>query len=178
MEARRVTWAECLLIGIGVFGVFGALGTVILLDVLINYLRTDTNLWEEIDPRIVACAAVAAAITGTVIWRVVVATTEAAPRRGARAGLLVGIVTHPLCSLGFSAYILARSPLPGRPPISSLIFSLVFTTTWLTVTSLGVLGWISAPLGALLGYLTVCLRAAIVPRSGGKPEQDRGSVDE
>ncbi|HEX8201580.1 MAG TPA: hypothetical protein VF590_13935 [Isosphaeraceae bacterium] len=177
-EAARVSWIECLLIGLVVFGVVGTAGTLLVLGGVIGYLHTDAELWEGLDPRALGCGVAAATIAGAVAWRMVVATTAAGPRQGARAGLVTGLVAHPLACLMFAGAMLAGTRMPRGQSVGSWAVALALATAWLTAMSLGVLGWISAPLGALLGSLTVGLRRALVPRANGTPGDGRTAIEE
>jgi hypothetical protein len=154
LSRANVTWTECVIVGVLVFGVVGTGSLLVLLGGFIAYLRTDTNFWRDLDLALVICAASAAAVSGIASWRLVVATNEARRRTGALAGLGVGIVVHPLCWLLYFAYGAARGQFPVDNPLT-----VVAGAALLTISSLGLLGWISAPLGALLGFLVVALKS-------------------
>ena len=82
MPAARVSWAECLVIGFLVFGLAGTSGVLLLLVGLVRLIRTDQSSWDVIDPTIVAFAATAAALTGVLAWRRIMATRDARPLWG------------------------------------------------------------------------------------------------
>jgi hypothetical protein len=157
LSRANVTWTECVIVGVLVFGVVGTSTLLALLGGFIAYLRADTDFWRDLDPAVVICAATAAAVSGTASWRLVVATNEARRWTGALAGLGVGIVAHPLCWLLYFAYGAARGQFPVDNPLK-----IVAAATLLTIPSLGLLGLISAPLGALLGYLAMGLKSTRV----------------
>ena len=60
----RVTWTECLLVGVLLFGLAGTGGVLLLLAGLIRLIRSDEGLWEGLDLTLVAFAATAAALAG------------------------------------------------------------------------------------------------------------------
>jgi hypothetical protein len=95
-----------------------------------------------------------------VAWRLVVAAGGARRWTGAVAGLVVGIIAHPLGWLFYAAYGAVRGRLPVDHPLD-----VVAAATVLSLPSIGLLGWISAPLGALFGYLVLSLKAARARRS-------------
>jgi hypothetical protein len=86
-----------MIVGVHSFGVVGTSALLALLGGFIAYFRTDTDFWRDLDPAVAICAASAATVSGAVSWRLVVATNEARRWTGAVAGLVVGIVAHPLC---------------------------------------------------------------------------------
>src|SRR4051812_43857389 len=91
MARAKVNWTECVIVGVLVFGVVGTSALLAVLGGLIAYIRSDTVFWRDLDPAVVICAASAAAVSGTVSWRLIVAPNEASRWTGLRAGLLVGI---------------------------------------------------------------------------------------
>ena len=62
MARIRVTWTECLLVGVLLFGLAGTGGVLLLLAGLIRLIRSDEGLWEGLDLTVVAFAATAASL--------------------------------------------------------------------------------------------------------------------
>jgi hypothetical protein len=153
MTANRVSWMECLLVGVFVFGIAGTGGVLLMLDGLVRFVRSGESVWDGLDPTVVGFAVMAASLSGVVAWRVIVATKDSPPRRGTLAGLFVGIVAHPLCWFLVFGYQIARDPSLRSQSLQDVVFNLTFMTLWATTSSFGILGWISSPLGAMLGYL-------------------------
>jgi Na+/proline symporter len=166
MMDQKASWGECLVVGLVGFGALGTAGTLALLAALVAYLRDDTGLWEGLNFDLVACAVAAAAVAGAVAWRVVEAPDATPGRRGARAGLIAGLAAHPLCWLLFGAQGLARGRFPSGSP--EQVAATFFVLLWPLAASLGALGWISAPLGAVIGYLAAALTSSTVTGPGAK----------
>jgi hypothetical protein len=155
MGRTRVTWAECLLTGLFTFGLAGTGGLLVLIAGLILLIRPGTSLSEAFgfDREMVAFAAGSATLAGAVSWRLIVRTPDSRPRYGALAGLVVGFAAHPLCWFLILAYQTALDPSPRGQSAYNVLFNQVFMTLWMSVSSLGLVGWASMPLGAALGYL-------------------------
>lgn len=156
MRGPRVTWTECLLVGLFVFGLGGTSGLLILIAGLVLLIRPGTSASEafQFDPGVTAFAAASATLAGVLAWRLAVATHGSRPWRGALAGLVVGFVSHPLCWFLLLAYQTAREPAVRSQSPYDILWGQLFMTLWLSVSSLGLVGWMSMPLGAALGYLT------------------------
>src|SRR5271166_5420122 len=152
----RVSWTECLVVGIVVFGLVGTGGVLLLLAGVVSFIRSDTRFWDAVkgtDPSVVACAATAAAIVGVAAWRAMVATTDSGARHGAAAGFVVGLAAHPV---GWVLYLIVhvlREPIPAGQSVYAMAFGVAAMTVTFTFSSLVFLGWMSAPLFAALGYL-------------------------
>jgi hypothetical protein len=155
MVATRVSWTECLLTGLLVFGLVGTGGLLLLIMGLVYLIRPDAGTpgTFSFDPSVVAFATVAATLAGAAAWRLIVARSDCPPWRGAVAGLVVGFVAHPLCWFLMILYQTACDPSLRRASAHDVLFNLVFVTSWTSFASLGLVGWISMPLGAALGYL-------------------------
>lgn len=107
-------------------------------------------------------------------WRFAADPAGSPGRRGARAGLIVGLASHPLCWPLFGAKGLAGGQFQIASPAQAAKFFLLLL--WTTVTTLGVLGWISAPLGAMIEYL-----AGVISSTRGPAENSpfrRKAVDD
>src|SRR4051794_31608479 len=171
MTTHKVSWLESLLVGLLVFGVIATGSSLALLAGLVAYIRTDESLWSSLGPHVALSAVAAASVSGALAWRFVVRTDEGQRWSGAVAGLVVGIVAHPLCWMFYSAssLVLDRSRFSGVNPVVFVLF----TTTLATLPSLFGLGWLSAPLCALLGFITADVRSAIHRRAmrGGVPDK-------
>ena len=138
---------------------------MILLAGLVRVLRSDAGFLDVLkgmDPTVAACAATAAALVG-VAWRLIVATTDSALRLGAWAGLVVGLVAHPLCWFLYLFVHVAREPIPAGQSVYSMGFGVAFMTAVYTFSSLMILGWMSVPLCAALGYLAKWIKASASP---------------
>ena len=70
------------------------------------------------------------------------------PVEGALAGLVVGLLAHPLCWFLVTAFQTVRDPILRDASYRNIGFDLVFMSIWISVSSLGLVGWITAPLGA------------------------------
>jgi len=165
MAGARVSWTESLVVGVVVFGLAGTAGTLGLLAALIAYLRTDDGLWGSLDPATVSCAAASASLVGVLTWRFTVGAEGASRWRGALAGLTVGLAAHPVCWLFYSVYAVASGVIGGGFSVRDLATTAVGVTVVATIWSVCVVGGITAPLGALLGYLV----------QGFKPSDRRGT---
>jgi hypothetical protein len=155
MSRTRVTWTECLLTSLLAFGIAGTGSLLLLIGGLILLIRSDTSLSEAFgfDLKMIAFAAGAATLAGTVSWRLIVRTPDSRPRFGALAGLVVGFAAHPLCWFLILAYQTALDPSLRSQSAYDVLFSQIFMTLWMSVSSLGLVGWVSMPLGAAIGYL-------------------------
>ena len=49
MARTNVTWTECMIVGVLVFGVVGTSALLALLGGFIAYIRTDTDFWRDLD---------------------------------------------------------------------------------------------------------------------------------
>ncbi|MGZ3385727.1 MAG: hypothetical protein ACXWNF_12395 [Isosphaeraceae bacterium] len=76
------------------------------------------------------------------------------------AGLVVGLVAHPLCWFLFLLFQVARDSTLRCESVSSLVFGLVWMTATFTFSSLLGSGWITVPLCAALGYLSKRIKAS------------------
>ena len=152
MTDRRVSWAECLFVGLVVFGVIGAGTFSALLTAFIAYVRSGEGLWDIITPRLVLSMAAGTAAAGVLSWRFVVRITQAPRSRGAVAGLIVGLGAHPIGIFLYFAATLVFEPAQIHPYDPLLIAFSVFLVG--TIASLLLLGWFSAILGALIGFFT------------------------
>jgi hypothetical protein len=159
MTCAKVSWFESALIGLSVFGLVGT--AIVLAAGFVAYDTDHIDVWDffvkrrYLDPALVACAVAAAAVTGTVLWRAVVRRNDAGPWRGLAAGLLTGVVCHPVFCLFFGIYTLVReggAASPGRT------VSFLSTMVMFSGSSLVLYGWVSAPAGMLLGFMTQAIR--------------------
>jgi hypothetical protein len=135
----QVTWMECVLAGILVFSLVGTGSLMLFLAGLVRLIRSDTSFLDAlkgIGPGVVASAATAAAVTGGTAWRLIVAMTDSHPTSGAMAGLVVGLVAHPLCWFLFLLFQVARDSTLRGQSVSSLVFGLVWMTATFTFSSL------------------------------------------
>ena len=104
-------------------------------------------------------APLAAFLTGAVLWRLVAArATERRALRGALAGGLAGIAAHFLTwYLWYAGMSLCHlltggcTDSLGQPPAGPLVA--IAGAAGLTGFSLVVCGWVTAPVGALLGWI-------------------------
>jgi hypothetical protein len=157
---RSLVSRESLPVGILVFGLIGTSGVLVLLKGVINFLRTDTDFWKELDGRLVVCAAVGAALAGTLCWQTML-RHEPSPRSGAGYGLMTGLAAHPLCwFLYFSTHLIWGDSFHFKTP-KEWLFLLTVGVLLASVSSLGMVGWLSGPVGALLGYLTFRIRRPV-----------------
>lgn len=154
MDRTRVSWVECLAVGFTAFGLFGTAGLALAMGAATLLVRSDVDPRKafDLDPTLIVIAALAATIVGTVAWRWIVDRTDSSPRRGALAGLVVGCASHPIHWLLCVAYAVALQPAAGRS-IGEKISTLAFLAVVATTISLFLFGWITVPLGAMLGYL-------------------------
>ena len=152
MSKVRVTWTESILVGVVLFGLIGT-GVVLLFYAGLVYLiRSEVLSWREFDPTMMAFALTATALAGAAAWRLIVATPESSSVRGAFAGLVAGIVAHPLCWFLLLVFQTVWDPNLRRQSLTNIFFNVVFMTLLMTISSLGLVGWITAPIGATLGY--------------------------
>lgn len=107
----------------------------------------------------IVTAPLAAFSTGTVFWLLLVARQQAPSRtRGILAGVLTGVVGHYLCWYLMILYqdlrflLFNETSSLGEPPLSPLggILGAAAFTFW----SMIIVGWLTAPLGGLLGLVT------------------------
>ena len=177
MSVRRVGWGESLLVGIFVFGLLGTGGMLLGIEALTLLIREETVGLKEFELPVVACAAAAASIVGVLSWRFVVATRESKPRRGIWAGVLVGLLGHPLCWFLATLVPILRDPSLRGQSLGDTAFNLVFMTLLMSFSSLGLVGWISIPLAATLGYWTRRIeRSWTVGRESQGPESGDAAV--
>ena len=169
-EAKaRVTWTECLLAGILVFGLAGTGSLLILLAGLVRLIRSDASFLDVLEgtvTTVAAFAATAAALVGVGAWRLIVATTDSPLRLGAYAGFVVGLIAHPLCWFLYLAVHVAREQIPLGQSVYSMAFGVVFMTAVHTLSSLVIVGWMSVPLCAALGYMAKWIKASASRRVG------------
>lgn len=150
---------ECLLAGL-VFGLVGTAGLLLIFGGLIVFIRSDTSFRDylrELDPTIVTCACLAASITGASAWRRIV-PKDSGPRRGALAGLVVGVAAHPVF-WGLTCLFGAATD-PNRAGI--FLAGIPFAFMFGCFSSLGMAGWVTAPLGGFLGALVVVVKSLLV----------------
>ena len=153
MVKTGVTWVECLIVGLLAFGLAGTGILVLLVARLILLIRPDTGLSAfDVDREAVIFAAVSATLAGAVCWRLIVRTPDSLPRRGALAGLAVGFAAHPLCWFLSLAYHTVIDPSLREESAYNILFGQLFMTLFMSASSLMLMGWISMPLGAAIGY--------------------------
>lgn len=153
MSRTRVSWAECFLVGILLFGLLGTGCVWIAIAGLILVIREDTNPWALWGPTIVVCALAASSIVGVTAWRLIVRTPDSRPRRGALAGLAVGFLAHPLCWFLLTLILTLRDPAQRDLPLRDTVANLIFMPLLISISSVGIVGWISMPVGAAIGYV-------------------------
>jgi hypothetical protein len=128
--------------------VFGGSGCV--LAYLIVSQRGRVGDWW---PLVVASGLSASAV-GLLLWRLLCATSQSVSRRrGALAGALTGLLAHPVAwylALVWNYLLGHTSSLGDTPsgPLESLAGCLVMTF-W----SLLIVGWLTVPAGAVVGFL-------------------------
>lgn len=154
MSRTRVSWTECFLVGILLFGLLGTDCVLIAIITLVWIIREETSPWTALDPTAVACAVAASSIVGVAAWRLIVRTPDSRPRRGALAGLAVGFLAHPLCWFLLTLISILRDPTQRGLSLQDMVSSLIFMMVWLSISSLGIVGLISMPVGAAIGYVT------------------------
>jgi hypothetical protein len=164
MMYARVSWLESALIGLNVFGLVGTF--IVLIAGFAVYDIEHIDVWDlfgtrgHFDPALTACAVAAATVTGTVAWRAMVRWKDAGPWRGLVAGLLAGVVCHPVFSLFIGIYTLARE---GTTSLSSAL-SFLSTAVMFSLSSLVLYGWVSVPVGMLLGFVAQAVRRLALRR--------------
>jgi hypothetical protein len=166
MKVETPSWGASLLVGLVGFGILGTAGVLALAAGCLAYLRDDRGLWEDLNPDLVACAGAAA---GVAAWRFVAGPAGSPLCRGARAGLIAGLAAHPLCWLLYGAQGLARGQFAVGGPAGLAMFFLLLL--WPTAATLGALGWISGPLGALIGVVVAVITST---RGPGEKSPCRG----
>jgi len=152
MAATGASWRESFLVGVLVFGIAGVGCVLLAMFAVVRLIRSDGNLSDMVDPTVLIFASTAAAVIGVIAWRLIAGAPGSGPGRGALAGLVVGLLAHPLCWLLLAAYQIAGVPEARSRSVHDLIFDLGFMTVWISISSLGLIGWITGPLGAALGY--------------------------
>jgi hypothetical protein len=164
MSYARVGWLESALIGLNVFGLVGTF--IVLIAGFAVYDIEHVDVWDffvrrgHFDPALTACAVAAATVTGTVMWKAIVRWKDAGPWRGLVAGLLAGVVCHPVFSLFVGISTLARE---GTTSLSSAL-SFLSTALMFSLSSLVLYGWVSVPAAMVLGYVTQAVRRLAMRR--------------
>ncbi len=169
-RCQRPRWGEALVVGVLVFGLIGTMMFWTLLGALVVFIRSDTkfgSFFQNLALSAVSSVAVAAAFVGVLAWRLVKGNGTRL-KRGALAGATTAFLAHPLASFLYGvcgAIILKADWLQA--------VSHVLTATWfLTFSSVIMVGWISVPLGALLGTATTAVLSSVRRSEMSKSKDD------